>query len=158
MIDTMMCHNPMEKKRQEHIKELIMTEKAYIEDMRLVHEVYLFYFSFSKIISFLSNFVSFNYFLLFLDMHSICIYITKAIISMRFSFSSHQFVEYIVSSFGNIVSLKERFFLIKLKWTHLTYVCILRILGFWKTINRKFSLECRRSRKNIYQLERYYCV
>nr|XP_012216614.1 PREDICTED: intersectin-1 isoform X3 [Linepithema humile] len=40
MNDTMTCHNPMEKKRQEHIKELIMTEKAYIEDMRLVHEVF----------------------------------------------------------------------------------------------------------------------
>ncbi|XP_011639535.1 intersectin-1 isoform X5 [Pogonomyrmex barbatus] len=40
MIDTMMCHNPREKKRQEHIKELIMTEHAYIEDMRLVHEVF----------------------------------------------------------------------------------------------------------------------
>ncbi|XP_072755931.1 intersectin-1 [Anoplolepis gracilipes] len=39
MIDTM-YHNPMEKKRQEHIKELIMTEQAYIEDMRLVHEVF----------------------------------------------------------------------------------------------------------------------
>jgi len=39
MVDTMMCHNPMEKKRQEHIKELIVTEQAYIEDMRLVHEV-----------------------------------------------------------------------------------------------------------------------
>ncbi|XP_050466671.1 intersectin-1 isoform X3 [Cataglyphis hispanica] len=39
MIDTM-CHNPMEKKRQEHIKELIITEHAYIEDMRLVHEVF----------------------------------------------------------------------------------------------------------------------
>ncbi|XP_011350007.2 intersectin-2 isoform X6 [Ooceraea biroi] len=40
MIDTMMCHDPMEKKRQEYIKELIMTEQAYIEDMRLVHEVF----------------------------------------------------------------------------------------------------------------------
>ncbi|GAB1868196.1 Intersectin-1 [Camponotus japonicus] len=39
MIDTI-CHNPMEKKRQEHIKELIVTEQAYIEDMRLVHEVF----------------------------------------------------------------------------------------------------------------------
>lgn len=29
----------MERKRQEYIKELIMTEQAYIEDMRLVHEV-----------------------------------------------------------------------------------------------------------------------
>lgn len=48
MIDTMMCHNPMEKKRQEHIKELIMTEKAYIEDMRLVHEVYLLLFFLSR--------------------------------------------------------------------------------------------------------------
>ncbi|XP_025267862.1 intersectin-2 isoform X7 [Camponotus floridanus] len=38
-IDTI-CHNPMEKKRQEHIKELIVTEQAYIEDMRLVHEVF----------------------------------------------------------------------------------------------------------------------
>lgn len=42
MIDTMMCHDPMEKKRQEHIKELIMTEQGYIEDMRLVHEVFFF--------------------------------------------------------------------------------------------------------------------
>lgn len=39
-IDTMMCHDPMERKRQEHIKELIVTEHAYIEDMRLVHEVF----------------------------------------------------------------------------------------------------------------------
>ncbi|KAG5347923.1 ITSN2 protein, partial [Acromyrmex charruanus] len=39
MIDTVMYHNPMERKRQEHIKELIVTEQAYIEDMRLVHEV-----------------------------------------------------------------------------------------------------------------------
>ncbi|XP_070527268.1 intersectin-1 isoform X5 [Cardiocondyla obscurior] len=38
-IDTM-YHNPMERKRQEHIKELIVTEQAYIEDMRLVHEVF----------------------------------------------------------------------------------------------------------------------
>ncbi|XP_076392418.1 dynamin associated protein 160 isoform X5 [Megachile rotundata] len=30
----------MEKKRQEYIKELITTEQAYIEDMRLVHEVF----------------------------------------------------------------------------------------------------------------------
>lgn len=30
----------MERKRQEYIKELITTEQAYIEDMRLVHEVY----------------------------------------------------------------------------------------------------------------------
>ena len=30
---------PMERKRQEYIKELIATEQAYIEDMRLVHEV-----------------------------------------------------------------------------------------------------------------------
>lgn len=30
----------MERKRQEYIKELIMTEQAYIEDMRLVHEVF----------------------------------------------------------------------------------------------------------------------
>lgn len=29
----------MERKRQEYIKELITTEQAYIEDMRLVHEV-----------------------------------------------------------------------------------------------------------------------
>lgn len=28
-----------ERKRQEHIKELIATEQAYIEDMTLVHEV-----------------------------------------------------------------------------------------------------------------------
>ncbi|XP_011689438.1 PREDICTED: intersectin-1 isoform X2 [Wasmannia auropunctata] len=40
MIDTMMYHDPMERKRQEHIKELIVTEQAYIEDMRLVHEVF----------------------------------------------------------------------------------------------------------------------
>ncbi|XP_018398634.1 PREDICTED: intersectin-1 isoform X2 [Cyphomyrmex costatus] len=40
MVDTMMYHNPMERKRQEHIKELIVTEHAYIEDMRLVHEVF----------------------------------------------------------------------------------------------------------------------
>ncbi|KYQ52515.1 Intersectin-2 [Trachymyrmex zeteki] len=40
MIDTVMYHNPMERKRQEHIKELIVTEQAYIEDMRLVHEVF----------------------------------------------------------------------------------------------------------------------
>lgn len=47
MIDTM-CHNPMEKKRQEHIKELIITEHAYIEDMRLVHEVFFnFFFEFT---------------------------------------------------------------------------------------------------------------
>ncbi|XP_011861112.1 PREDICTED: intersectin-1 isoform X2 [Vollenhovia emeryi] len=39
-IDTVMCHDPMERKRQEHIKELIVTEQAYIEDMRLVHEVF----------------------------------------------------------------------------------------------------------------------
>ncbi|XP_014470507.1 PREDICTED: intersectin-1 isoform X2 [Dinoponera quadriceps] len=39
VIDTI-CHDPMEKKRQEHIKELIVTEQAYIEDMRLVHEVF----------------------------------------------------------------------------------------------------------------------
>lgn len=31
----------MERKRQEYIKELITTEQAYIEDMRLVHEVFL---------------------------------------------------------------------------------------------------------------------
>ncbi|XP_033230304.1 intersectin-1 isoform X3 [Belonocnema kinseyi] len=31
---------PMERKRQEYIKELIATEQAYIEDMRLVHEVF----------------------------------------------------------------------------------------------------------------------
>ncbi|CAK9797482.1 ITSN1 [Anthophora plagiata] len=30
----------MERKRQEYIKELITTEQAYIEDMRLVHEVF----------------------------------------------------------------------------------------------------------------------
>jgi len=41
MIDTMMYHDPMERKRQEYIKELIVTEQAYIEDMRLVHEVFL---------------------------------------------------------------------------------------------------------------------
>lgn len=29
----------IERKRQEYIKELITTEQAYIEDMRLVHEV-----------------------------------------------------------------------------------------------------------------------
>jgi len=47
MIDTI-CHNPMEKKRQEHIKELIVTEQAYIEDMRLVHEVFfIFFFEFA---------------------------------------------------------------------------------------------------------------
>lgn len=47
MIDTMF-HNPMEKKRQEHIKELIVTEHAYIEDMRLVHEVFsIFFFEFA---------------------------------------------------------------------------------------------------------------
>ncbi|XP_032679451.1 intersectin-2 isoform X3 [Odontomachus brunneus] len=40
VIDTVICHDPMEKKRQEHIKELIVTEQAYIEDMRLVHEVF----------------------------------------------------------------------------------------------------------------------
>ncbi|XP_020278373.1 intersectin-1 isoform X3 [Pseudomyrmex gracilis] len=40
MIDTMMSLSPKEKKRQEHIKELIVTEQAYIEDMRLVHEVF----------------------------------------------------------------------------------------------------------------------
>ncbi|XP_028046441.1 intersectin-1 isoform X3 [Monomorium pharaonis] len=40
MSDTMTYHDPMERKRQEHIKELIMTEQAYIEDMRLVHEVF----------------------------------------------------------------------------------------------------------------------
>ncbi|KAG7207393.1 hypothetical protein KM043_009047 [Ampulex compressa] len=32
--------DPMERKRQEYIKELITTEHAYIEDMRLVHEVF----------------------------------------------------------------------------------------------------------------------
>ncbi|XP_046814361.1 intersectin-1 isoform X4 [Vespa crabro] len=32
--------DPMERKRQEYIKELITTEQAYIEDMRLVHEVF----------------------------------------------------------------------------------------------------------------------
>lgn len=47
------CHDPMEKKRQEHIKELIMTEQAYIEDMRLVHEVF-FLSSFSLKLSALS--------------------------------------------------------------------------------------------------------
>lgn len=31
----------IERKRQEYIKELITTEQAYIEDMRLVHEVFL---------------------------------------------------------------------------------------------------------------------
>ncbi|XP_015589739.1 intersectin-1 isoform X6 [Cephus cinctus] len=31
---------PTERKRQEYIKELIATERAYIEDMRLVHEVF----------------------------------------------------------------------------------------------------------------------
>ncbi|XP_051159795.1 intersectin-1 isoform X3 [Leptopilina boulardi] len=31
---------PTERKRQEYIKELIATEQAYIEDMRLVHEVF----------------------------------------------------------------------------------------------------------------------
>jgi hypothetical protein len=49
MIDTMICHDPMEKKRQEYIRELIMTEQAYIEDMRLVHEVF-FQFSFLTLI------------------------------------------------------------------------------------------------------------
>ncbi|XP_071567656.1 intersectin-1 isoform X11 [Temnothorax nylanderi] len=39
-IDTTICHDSMERKRQEHIKELIVTEQAYIEDMRLVHEVF----------------------------------------------------------------------------------------------------------------------
>ncbi|XP_046617451.1 intersectin-1 isoform X4 [Neodiprion virginianus] len=32
--------NDTERKRQEHIKELIATEQAYIEDMTLVHEVF----------------------------------------------------------------------------------------------------------------------
>ncbi|XP_071643999.1 intersectin-1 isoform X4 [Temnothorax longispinosus] len=40
MLDTTICHDSMERKRQEHIKELIVTEQAYIEDMRLVHEVF----------------------------------------------------------------------------------------------------------------------
>ncbi|XP_026300046.1 intersectin-1 isoform X8 [Apis mellifera] len=38
--DLMAGLGSMEKKRQEYIKELIMTEQAYIEDMRLVHEVF----------------------------------------------------------------------------------------------------------------------
>jgi len=48
MVDIVMYHNPMERKRQEHIKELIVTEQAYIEDMRLVHEVVfsIFFFKF----------------------------------------------------------------------------------------------------------------
>lgn len=52
MIDTVMYHNPMERKRQEHIKELIVTEQAYIEDMRLVHEVFfsVFFFLFFHLI------------------------------------------------------------------------------------------------------------
>ena len=29
----------MERKRQEHIQELIFTEEVYIQDMQLVHEV-----------------------------------------------------------------------------------------------------------------------
>lgn len=38
---------PSERKRQDYIKELIATEQAYIEDMRLVHEVHsIFYFQF----------------------------------------------------------------------------------------------------------------
>lgn len=32
--------DPIEKKRQESIKELIATEEGYINDMRLVHEVF----------------------------------------------------------------------------------------------------------------------
>ncbi|KAK0182732.1 hypothetical protein PV327_000835 [Microctonus hyperodae] len=32
--------DPMERKRQDYIKELIATEQAYIDDMRLVHEVF----------------------------------------------------------------------------------------------------------------------
>ncbi|XP_026672719.1 intersectin-1 isoform X4 [Ceratina calcarata] len=40
-IDLLMAGlDPMERKRQEYIKELITTEQAYIEDMRLVHEVF----------------------------------------------------------------------------------------------------------------------
>ncbi|XP_076246231.1 dynamin associated protein 160 isoform X2 [Calliopsis andreniformis] len=38
--DLMIGLDSMEKKRQEYIKELITTEQAYIEDMRLVHEVF----------------------------------------------------------------------------------------------------------------------
>ncbi|XP_031369761.1 intersectin-1 isoform X9 [Apis dorsata] len=38
--DLMAGLDSMERKRQEYIKELIMTEQAYIEDMRLVHEVF----------------------------------------------------------------------------------------------------------------------
>lgn len=36
--------DPMERKRQEYIKELIATEEAYINDMILVHEVNKFFF------------------------------------------------------------------------------------------------------------------
>lgn len=32
--------DPSERKRQDYIKELIATEQAYIDDMRLVHEVF----------------------------------------------------------------------------------------------------------------------
>ncbi|KZC10712.1 Intersectin-1, partial [Dufourea novaeangliae] len=38
--DPMTDLDSMERKRQEYIKELITTEQAYIEDMRLVHEVF----------------------------------------------------------------------------------------------------------------------
>lgn len=34
--------NKEERKRQQHIHELITTEQAYIEDMTAVHEVWLF--------------------------------------------------------------------------------------------------------------------
>lgn len=72
------CHDPMEKKRQEHIKELIMTEQAYIEDMRLVHEVF-FLSSFSLKLSLLSRFIqsqseSVSFFLSFFTIsHLLCI-------------------------------------------------------------------------------------
>lgn len=34
--------NKEERKRQQHIHELITTEQAYIEDMTAVHEVFIF--------------------------------------------------------------------------------------------------------------------
>lgn len=37
--DPMAQLDAMERKRQEYIKELIVTEEAYIVDMQLVHEV-----------------------------------------------------------------------------------------------------------------------
>lgn len=46
LADILMTHlNDTERKRQGYIKELISTEQAYIDDMKLVHEVRQILFS-----------------------------------------------------------------------------------------------------------------